>query len=291
MHLAAPREANQSKKVQNIIKGILVLNVLVLAIKLYIGIESQSLSIIGDAVHSGVDSLNNVMGLSMVYIASRPPDKDHPYGHEKFETLGSIAIVAFLGVASFELIEKSIMRFLEPAKLPIIDQTTIILLLVTLVINIFVWLYERNAGYKYNSEFLKADAEHTFSDVLITISILASMYFILKGYYFLDPILGIIIALIILRSAWEIIQRTVPILVDEVWLDPKEVEEIVYSIEKARACENIKSRKSQMGGFVEMTVKFDTDSLTEAHDLSHQIEHKIQEKYGESQVTIHIEPV
>ncbi len=290
MHLELPKE-KVSSKVQTIIKVILGFNILVFLMKLYIGITAQSLSILGDAAHSGVDSLNNVLGLAMVYIASQPPDREHPYGHEKFETLGAIAIVAFLGVASFELIEKSIMRFLHPAELPIIDKTTIIFLLITLVINIFVWLYEKNAGHKYNSEFLKADAEHTFSDILITLSILASTYFILKGYYFLDPLLGILIAFIILRSAFEIAQRTVPILVDEFWIDPEELEKIAMSVNKVAECEDIKSRKSHLDGFIEMTVKFRTDSLVEAHKLSHEIEHKIHEKHGDCLVTIHIEPV
>lgn len=288
--MALPKE-QVSSKVQDIIKGILVLNLLVLVIKLYVGIQAQSLSILGDAAHSGVDSINNVLGLAMVYIAARPPDKGHPYGHEKFETLGAIAVVAFLGIASFEIIEKSIMRFFTPAQLPLIDSTTIVLLSVTLVINIFVWAYEKRAGIKYNSEFLRADAEHTFSDILITASIIASSYFILQGYYILDPILGIVIALIIFRSAWEIVGRTVPILVDEVWIDATELEALVLSADKAMACEDIKSRKGHLHGFVEMTVRFDTDSLSEAHRLSHVIEDDIQEKYGNCQITIHIEPV
>lgn len=277
-------------KVNFILKAILVLNVFVLLVKLYIGLSSKSLSILGDAVHSGVDSLNNVIGICMVTFASKPPDKEHPYGHQKFETLGALGVVAFLAIASFELIEKSIMRFFQPADLPIIETQTIVLLCVTLIINIAVWWFEKKAGEKYDSEFLIADAEHTFSDVLITSAILASTFFILKGFYILDPILGIIVAIVILRSGWEILSRSVPILVDEAWVDPHEIESLVMSIDKAASCENIRSRKGHIESFIEMTVKFSTDSLSEAHALSHEVENKILEKFGDAQVTIHIEP-
>ena len=201
MHLTAPSHlSNNSKAVNQVLLVILGLNLLVLAIKFYIGLKTQSLSIIADGIHSGIDSLNNVIALVMIAIAAEPPDKDHPYGHSKFETLGALAVVAFLAIASFELIEKSIMRFLNPMELPQIDHWTIGLLVLTLIINLCVWLYERAAAVKYSSQLLAADAEHTFSDILITISILASTYFIIQGYYILDPILGIVIAAVIARS-------------------------------------------------------------------------------------------
>lgn len=283
-----------NKKIQNIIRWILFLNLLVLVIKLFIGFSTRSLSILGDAVHSGVDSLNNIIGLSLVSIASMPPDEDHPYGHSKFETLGALGIVAFLAVASFELIEKSILRFINPAELPILDTTALVMLTLTLIINIFVWLYEKNAGKKYDSQFLLADAEHTFSDVLITLSILASCYFIMQGYYILDPILGIVIALVIIKSGWEILKRTVPILVDEAWLKPQEVRELVLSFDKAVSCEDIKSRKGPLKNFLELSIKFDTDSLSEAHEISHSIEEEIKSKFlignNDAEITIHIEP-
>lgn len=292
MHLENPSPiANSKGPVNQILKVILGLNLLVLFVKLFIGIKASSLSIIGDAVHSGVDSLNNIIGLVMISIAAHPPDEDHPYGHDKFETLGALAVVAFLAIACFELVEKSIMRFLNPGDLPHIESSTIILLAVTLVINIFVWAYEKKAGEKYNSELLLADAEHTFSDVLITASILVSTYFILQGFYILDPLLGILVAAVIMRSGIQILKRTIPILVDEAWLVPDDIAPFIAEIPKAKYFHGMKSRRSNERNFLEVKVQFDTDSLAEAHELSHQLEEKIIEKHGQAQITIHIEPV
>ncbi len=267
-----------------------MLNLLVASIKFFIGFKSGSLSIIGDAAHSSIDSLNNIVALVMIKLASEPPDENHPYGHNKFETLGALAIVAFLAITSFELIEKSIVRFLNPVELPNIDKTTIYLLVITLGINIFVWLYEKNAAKKYQSEILNADAAHTFSDILVTISILISLFFITSGHYWIDPLLTLIIALIIFYSGWEIVQHTVPILVDEAWIKEEEVSEMILATANVIGYHSFRSRKVHDHAFVELSVKFDTDSLQEAHHLSHEIEQKIIEKFGKAKITIHIEP-
>jgi cation diffusion facilitator family transporter len=286
---------NSSKKeavvtVRSILKWILILNLFVAGVKFFIGFKASSLSIIGDAVHSGIDSLNNVIALVMIKLASEPPDKNHPYGHSKFETLGALAVVAFLAIASFALIEKSIIRFLNPGDFPRITNLVIYLLIVTLVINIFVWLYEKNAAKRFNSAILAADAEHTFSDILITISILTSVFFIARGYLWLDPLLGLVIAAVIIKSGIEILQQTVPILVDSAWLVASDIQDLVMTTPKVISYSNLRSRKVYDEAFLEMNVRFDTDSLQEAHELSHEIENRIIDKYGPARITIHIEP-
>jgi cation diffusion facilitator family transporter len=276
--------------IQKILKQILFLNILVFLLKLFIGFRALSLSIVGDAVHSGIDALNNIIALVFIKIANQPADKDHPYGHSKFETLGALAIVGFLAIAAFELIEKSVIRILHPSDCPHIDQLLIVLLICTLLVNVCVWLYERHAADKYSSQILKADASHTFADILITISILLSTFFIQAGYNILDPLLGIFIALLIARSAWKILQETIPILVDEAWLDLEDLRIIASTMPQIVSIENFRSRKVHEKAFLEMSVSFNTDSLKEAHHLSHEFEQKIINKFGAAQITIHIEP-
>ncbi|PJF37599.1 MAG: hypothetical protein CUN55_21250, partial [Phototrophicales bacterium] len=101
---------------------------------------------------------------------------------------------------------------------------------------------------------------------------------------------GIIVALVIMRSGISILQQSIPILVDEAWLEPKALAKIIDEIPKAKYFHGLKSRRGYNENFLEMKVQFDTDSLAEAHELSHQIEHKIIQEYGPAQITIHIEP-
>ena len=82
---------------------VLALNALVVLVKLVVGIRTGSLTVLGAALESALDTLNNVIGMLLVSIAARAPDEDHPYGHDKFETLGALGIVGFLSISCFEL--------------------------------------------------------------------------------------------------------------------------------------------------------------------------------------------
>ena len=85
---------------------VLAMNALVTIIKLVVGVRTGTLTVVGAALESGLDLLNNVIALTLVGIAHRAPDEDHPYGHEKFETLGTLAVVGFLSISCFELLRE-----------------------------------------------------------------------------------------------------------------------------------------------------------------------------------------
>jgi cation diffusion facilitator family transporter len=110
MPLASADARNRNAQVQRVLLGLLVANLGVVGAKFVIGLRTDSLGILGDAVHSSVDAMNNILALAVIWVASREPDEDHPYGHEKFETLGALAIVVFLSITGFELVKGAISR-------------------------------------------------------------------------------------------------------------------------------------------------------------------------------------
>jgi cation diffusion facilitator family transporter len=93
--------------------AILVANAVVVAVKLVIGIRTGTLAVLGAALESSLDMLNNVMGILLVSLAAQAPDDDHPYGHDKFETLGAIGIVGFLSISCFELLQEGVHKLLR----------------------------------------------------------------------------------------------------------------------------------------------------------------------------------
>src|SRR5437773_11015371 len=95
---------DRSRAVRRVLAGLLVANIAVLVVKATIGILSGSLAVIGDAVHSSVDAVYNVLVLVVVRVAAREPDEDHPYGHRKFESLGALGFVVFLSLTCFVLV-------------------------------------------------------------------------------------------------------------------------------------------------------------------------------------------
>ena len=279
-----------SHDVKKVLLIILILNLIVLLIKIFAGIVTRSLAILGDAAHSTSDMLNNIVGLVVLKYAVEPADKQHPYGHGKFETLAAFGIVIFLAIAGVELLQSSITRLMHPVKLPLFKPEIVWLLVLTLVINLFVWLYERNKGKKLKSDLLIADSSHTGSDVLITLSVLAAQIFIAREIYWIDPVIAILIALFIAKAAYEILVRTIPVLVDEAWLDPNEIKKAVLSINDVTHCYDVYSRRSPHIAFIECKIKVVPKDLYSAHKVADKVEEKLKEDFGECKATVHVEP-
>ena len=269
---------------------ILFLNIVVLGVKIVSAALTSSLSIWGDSAHSAGDALNNIVGIAVMRFAIQPPDKQHPYGHGKFETLAAFGIVIFLVVACVEIIQSSILRLLHPVNLPLFKKEIVVLLLLTLIVNLFVWLYERNKGKVLGSDLLIADSSHTASDVLITFSVLASQFFIAKKFFWIDPIVAILISVCIARAAFEIFKHTVPILVDEVWIEPAKIKKSALQVNGVLSCYDVYSRKSPYRAFIECKIKVQPKDLYSAHKLADEVEEKLKNDFGECKVNVHVEP-
>lgn len=279
-----------SHEAKKVLWLILVLNLIVLIVKIFAGLITRSLGILGDAAHTAVDTLNNIVGLIVMRYASEPPDREHPYGHGKFETLAAFGIVTFLAVACVEIIHGAIERLVHPVRLPLFKLGVVWLLILTLIVNLFVWLYERKRGKEIKSALLVADSSHTASDVLITLSVLVSQFIIAKEIFWIDSIIAIVIALFIARAGYEIITSTVPILVDEVWLDARFISASVLSIKDVVDCYDIYSRRTPYSAFIECKIKVVPKDLYGAHQVADKVEEKLKNDFGNCKVTVHVEP-
>src|SRR6476620_3110487 len=153
--------------VRGVLARVLVLNVIVVAIKVIVGVRTGALSVLGAALESSLDLLNNVVGMILVTVAARAPDETHPYGHAKFETLGALAIVTFLSISCFELLREGIVQLMRSHSPQSPSALEVGLIAFTLVVNGLVVVYERRRGCELASSFLIADAAHTHSDVYV----------------------------------------------------------------------------------------------------------------------------
>ncbi|MGH2671141.1 MAG: cation diffusion facilitator family transporter, partial [bacterium] len=201
--------------VRRVLLGLLAANLGVLAAKAVVGILSGSLAVLGDALHSSVDSIYNVLGLIVIRVAARAPDEDHPYGHGKFETLGALAVVVFLSITCFELIRSAAQKLVGGGHAITMTDGNLAVLVATLGVNVYVAWYENRRGRELSSELLIADAAHTRTDVFITVGVLLGVLFARQGHVWVDPVVAIVVALLIVRVAYQIFRRTVPVLVDE----------------------------------------------------------------------------
>ena len=290
--LAAAASPARPSAVRGVLARVLVLNLIVVAIKVIVGFRTGALSVLGAALESSLDLLNNVVGMILVTIAARGPDETHPYGHAKFETLGALAIVTFLSISCFELLREGVMhlRHAQSPATPSIGEMLLVGL--TLVVNALVVVYERRRGRELSSSFLVADAAHTHSDVYVTLLAIASLVLTWLGLGAWDPVLALAVALIIAWNGYQILKETVPILVDERGLDSADVRRLVERIPRIAEVRSVRSRAGASGVvFAEVTVGVDgSTSVSDAHAIADEVERRITEALGASEVVVHVEP-
>lgn len=277
---------------QRTLAVVLALNALVAGVKVYVGIRTGALTVLGAALESGLDMLNNVIGMVLVAVASRAPDEDHPYGHDKFETLGALGIVGFLSISCFELLREGFGALLEHRAPHRIAMSDVAIIIGTLVVNIFVVWHERRRGKELDSAFLLADAAHTSSDILVTLMALTSLALSRVAWPWLDAVLAISVALIIAWSGVHILRESIPVLVDERAIDATELRGVVFGVPDIRDVRNVRSRFTASGQlFAEVTIAVPGgSSVDDAHRLADAVEAAIEHEFGAAQVTVHIEP-
>ncbi len=271
---------------------VLVLNAASAAIKIVVGARTGALTVLGAALESTLDMLSNGVAILAISIAAREPDEDHPYGHEKFETLGTLAIVGFLSITCFELLRRSVGELTSRTMAPEASAQDAVLLLLSLGVNAFVVTYERRRGRDYNSALLLADASHTASDILVTALAMASLLLSHLGFLRADAVLGIVVALLIAWSGYQILRDSIPVLVDARGVEAARLEDIARSIPGVEGVRSVRSRRTSSGHlFVELTILVaGRRSVESAHTLTDHVESAIASELGGAEAVVHVEP-
>lgn len=278
--------------IKKVLLWVLVLNWLVAFAKISYGILTRASSITADGFHSLSDGASNIIGFIGIWLASRPRDEDHPYGHKKYETLFSLCISAMLFFVSFNLIKEGLRRFYNPV-VPHIDAMSFVVMIVTLFVNLLVMKYEYKRGKDLGSDILVADSMHTRADIFTSISVIVALVFIRSGYTVFDPMVTIMISLFIAYSAFEIIRESSKVLCDTVAItDVKKVEKVVLGVNGVHACHKIRTRGRQDDINIDLHVQVSPQMHVEnAHKISYDIEEAIKKSIpGVTDVVVHIEP-
>lgn len=269
----------------------LTFNLIVSATKILYGYSVNSLAIYSDGFHSLFDSVSNVGGLIGLYLSSKPPDSEHPYGHRKYETVFAVFIGVIMGFTSLEIL-KGAYESIFSSKKPEIDEKAIPILLSTLIINILVYRYELKKGRELKSEFLVADSSHTKADIFITSGIIITLIFMNSGLYFLDTIAGVAIGVLIAREAFHILKESTDILIDKSIIESSKIADVVSQCKEVQSCEMIRTRGTKSQIFVDLKILVDPKiSVFEGHEIANCVERLIKERFPDVvDVVVHVEP-
>jgi len=279
---------NRDHQVQRVFVWTGIANLAVLVAKLVVGLATGSTAVLGDAVHSFADVSNNAVALFALHFAVAPPDREHPYGHRKYETLAVFALAILLSVLAVELALRSLEWSAREVLRP---DWGLGVMLGVFAANIAVSTWQGIWARRLDSDLLRADARHTLSDVLVTASVIAGWQFAARGHSWLDTATTLAVAALILYLAFGLFRRAIPVLVDRRAADPDEVRAAVEAISGVRSSPRVRSRGAGREGRVEVVVTVDPALPTSAsHRIADEVERVLAERFQASDVTVHVEP-
>ena len=269
------------------------LNLIATAVKLVAGHMTGSLSLIADGLDSVFDSASNVIGLVGIYLAARPADKEHPYGHRKAETLTALIVSGLLLLTTWELIKSAVERLHDPTLIH--AQVTVWsfgALFASIAVHLTVVWYEMREGRRLHSDFLVADAQHTRADIFVSLSVVGGLVAVRLGFPLADPILALIIALVIAKIGIDIIRVSSPTLMDSVAMPSDQLEQVAMSVPGVISCHGVRSRGHEGAVYADLHVQVDPAlSVDQAHAIAHEVQHRLRTRFPDIQdVTIHVEP-
>ncbi|OGQ15007.1 MAG: hypothetical protein A2138_08865 [Deltaproteobacteria bacterium RBG_16_71_12] len=286
------QEAQRARGIRTVLIITLAANVAVAAAKVMVGTALGSLSIRADGFHSSMDGLNNIVLLVGTWLAAAPPDREHPYGHRKFEVLAASFIGLSLLAAAFNVFMGVVDRLRGLDVEPAIEPSAFAVLGVTLAVNVVVAVYEARAGKRLMSPALISDAVHTRGDILVTVGVAASTLLVWRGLVWLDAVAGAAIAGYIVLLASRVLRENAGYLLDASVLDPTRVLALADGVEGVGAARDARSRGTPGGIFIDLTVEVDGAlPVAAAHALAHRVEDAVRNGIpGVMGVQVHVEP-
>lgn len=289
-------ETYYAKLKQNTAILSIVSNACLIILKVITGIFTGSFSIISEAIHSTGDILASFIAYFAVKKSSEPADKEHNFGHGKYEDFSGLIEGFLIICAAAYITYESIIKIIQGIHSDIKVDVAIYVMLFSVIINIFVSKKLYKTAKETGSIALFADAEHLKTDVLTSAGILIGLTIIkLTGYYIIDPVIALCVSVLIFQSGFKICQKTTSNLLDTSLPNDKEAE-IIYLVEHVKTdkifkvCQ-LKTRCSGIRKNIEITICVEGSmTVNESHSLCNMAEKVLSDTIGNTDTVIHIEP-
>lgn len=278
-----------------------IINILLLAFKFAAGILGHSAAMIADAIHSLTDFVTDAIVLIFVRLGSKPTDRDHDYGHGKYETLASAIIGVSLLVVGMMICYSGVTKTYhamcgEPLQQP--GFIALVAAVASVVLKEWAYRFTVRVGRRCHSEAVVANAWHHRSDALSSVGTtvgIGGAIILGEKWAVLDPLTAIVVSFFIMKAAWSVLSKAVDELTDGSL--PKETEDEIESIvsedKEVSVVHNLCTRRIGNRIAIEMHVRMPGEtSLYEAHHHATEIEHRLKQRFGaDTHISIHLEPV
>lgn len=268
-------------------------NLFLFVIKFVIGTIVHSVSIQADGVNNLTDAGSNIISILSFHLANKPADKDHPFGHERTETIASLFVGILILVLGFETAKESISKVIHPGSIDF-RIASVIILLISIIVKFWMYAYNKKLSKTYDSSLLEATALDSISDVCGTTAVLVSTLLSPILHFNLDGYMGIVVSGIILYGAYGLLRDMINSLIGEA-PDPELVHNIVDRIMAHPAILGVHDMMLHNYGpnkiFASAHVEVDSSKdIFETHDHIDNIEREVKENMN-IDLVLHMDPV
>ena len=289
-------DVKESKKIAMHISNVSrVINVVLSALKVIAGVFAHSSAMISDAVHSLSDVFSTFVVMIGIHISSKDSDKDHQYGHERYESVASIILATMLGLTGAGIGYAGIKAILYGAdELKAPGMLALLAAVISIIVKELMFWYTKAGAEKINSGALMADAWHHRSDALSSVGSLIGIGAARLGYPIFDPIASIVICLFIFKAAFDIykdaVNKMVDASVDEETLE--QIREVIAKQEGVLGIDEIRTRLFGSRYYVDVEISADgNQTLWQAHAIAEKVHDIIEEQFRDAKhVMVHVNP-
>jgi cation diffusion facilitator family transporter len=262
--------------------------------KLIVGLYIGSVSVVAEAIHSGVDLLASVIAFVAVRTSGRPPDENYPYGRGKIENVSGTVEAVLIFLAAGMIIYEAVSKLAHGNELPSVDAGLAIMA-VSVVANTVVSRLLFRVARRTDSVALEADAYHLTTDILTSFGVFAGLVAVrLTGIAILDPLAALLVAAMIIKAAWDITKRSFVDLLDKSL--PEEERKLVSQVlrdhgDRMVGFHQVRTRKAGPDRHIDLHLVVDADaSVSESHALCDHLERDLKRVLGRCTLSIHVEP-
>lgn len=262
------------------------------SIKIIVGVWTNSLGILSEALHSGLDLVAAVITLFAVRVADKPADKTHNYGHGKVENLSALIETLLLLVTCFWIIYEAIHRLVSGKTDLDINIWSFLVVIVSIVIDYSRSRALSRVAKKHNSQALEADALHFSTDIWSSSVVFVGLIFASFGFFFADAIAALAVAVIVIYVSYKLGKKAIDALLDRSPEDTvSKIQSILNADKLITRYHDLKVRTMGAETHVEMNIHVTPGITIEAaHQISHEVESEIKKFIERCEVHIHIEP-
>jgi|SRR3989344_4429440 len=270
-----------------------VVNVFLIILKGTVAIITGSLALFAELFNSVFDLLASALAYVGIWKAGRPADRDHHYGHEKFENLSAFAQTVLIAITSILIISEAVSRLMAPKPIEA-TELGLIVMVVAIGVDYYISRYLHRASRRYQSSALEADAYHFTTDLWSGGAVIVGLVFVIAGFPVFDSLAAIVVALLMLIVAYRLGRHAVDVLMDTSPRDTElaVIEQSVRSVRGVKSFHKLRARRAGSRMIIDLHIQVAPHiSILQGHKIAHRVKSRLMSELpAMKEVTIHVEP-